>query len=80
MASLVLPGCQRKYHPALDMGLDCFGWILSFASGGLLLNWALKDAYETDFCQGLSTEDCTRVANHLSGTEKSGAVLLLLTG
>ncbi|KAK5943834.1 hypothetical protein PMZ80_003115 [Knufia obscura] len=80
VVSLILPGCQRKYHPVLDVAFDFFGWVLSFAAGGALLSWALKDAYEMDFCTNLAQEECERAGNDLSGTEKSGAVLLLFTG
>ena len=62
------------------MGLDFFGWLLSIAFGALLLKWALKDAYKTDYCIELSLEECTKAANDLGSTEKSGAVLLLVTG
>lgn len=80
VVSLVLPGCQRKYHPALDVGLDFFGWALSFTTGGILLHWTLNDAYELDFCTILTKEECEQAGDGLSGTEKAGAVLLLLTG
>lgn len=78
--SLVLPGCQRKYHPALDVGLDLFGWVLSFATGAMLLNWTLDNVYDLDFCTNLTKEECEQAGDGLSGTEQSGAVLLLLTG
>jgi len=78
--SLALPGCQGKYHPALDIGLDFLGWALSFAAGGTLLDWSLNDAYELDFCMDLAQDECEQAGNGVSGAEKSGSVLLLLTG
>ena len=78
--SLVLPGCHRKYHPALDMGLDFIGLALSFGAGGALLNWAMHDQYETAVCFDPSPDECDSAAQILSSTERSSAVLLLMTG
>lgn len=81
VASAILPGCQRKYHPALDMGFDCLGWLLSFAAGAALLVWSLRDAYSIDSCSLPSdVQACMNAESALSSTEKSGAILLLLTG
>lgn len=63
------------------MGFDFFGWALSFAAGGALLSWSFKDAYEVEICiDKASANDCFQAGGDLSGTEKSGAILLLLTG
>lgn len=79
MVSIVLPGCDRKYHPALDMALDFFGFALTSGAGAALLVWSLKDAYEVEFCRAGFDEQCREAAPTLSTTEKSGAILLLLT-
>ena len=38
--SLILPGCQRKYNPILDVVLDSIGWGSSLGLGVCLLAWA----------------------------------------
>lgn len=63
------------------MGLDFFGWALSFAAGGALLNWSFQDSYAIEICIDDARDDeCYQAGDDLSATEKSGAILLLLTG
>lgn len=62
------------------MALDFFGWALTFAAGGVLIMWSMKDAYELDICRPGLEQDCVSAGSSLSVTEKSSAVLLLLTG
>jgi hypothetical protein len=80
VASIILPGCERKYHPALDMALDFFGWALTSAAGAALLVWSLKDAYEVEICRVGFEEQCIETGASLSTTERSGAILLFLSG
>lgn len=62
------------------MGFDFFGWAISFGAGGALLAWSFQDGYEVDFCLSDSLSECEKAVRSLSSTEKSGAILLLLTG
>lgn len=80
VVSLILPGCKRKYHPVLDMGFDFLGWALTSAVGVVLLMWSLKDSYEVEICRDGLEQECISMALTLSLTEKSSAILLLLTG
>lgn len=80
IVSIILPGCQWKYHPALDMGFDFFGLAMSFAAGAAVLSWSFEDGYEVDFCRSSSRSECENAIASLSGAEKSGAILLLITG
>lgn len=79
MASIILPGCERKYHPALDMALDFLGCALTSGAGAALLQWSLKDAYEVEICRVSFEEECSKAASGLSTTEKCGAILLFLS-
>lgn len=63
------------------MGFDFFGWALSFAAGGALLSWSFQDSYALEFCIDDARDDeCYQARDDLSATEKSGAILLFLTG
>lgn len=62
------------------MGLDFFGWALTFAAGSALLMWSLKDSYEIEICRDGFEEECLDGGPSLSLTEKSGAILLFMTG
>ena len=86
VASLILPGCQRKYHPAYDMGFDFIGWAMSFVAGGALLRWSIVDGYEFEICMPPASQTansaafCFDVEENIRGAERSGAVLLILGG